>query len=149
MTLSGLAAYTPVELARLRLLSRATGCPLEQMLGCPWNTADLEPEALLQMVDEMERVAALLLALVGNEQDADVVRQLHHLPAARRDLPRRRPAGAPGPPHARTRERKRPAPAGVTKLRHVHSQLDVIAAMLGRQFPAVETMLRDATHGLV
>ncbi len=76
MTLSGLAAYTPVELARLRLLSRATGCPLEQMLGCPWNTADLEPEALLQMVDEMERVAALLLALVGNEQDADVVRQL-------------------------------------------------------------------------
>ncbi|MDP9434486.1 MAG: hypothetical protein M3P93_04535 [Actinomycetota bacterium] len=46
------------------------------MLGCPWNAADLEPEALLQMVDEMERVAALLLALVGSEQDADVVRQL-------------------------------------------------------------------------
>jgi putative transposase len=27
---------------------------------------------------------------------------------------------------------------------HVHSQLDVIAGMLGRQFPQVETMLRDA-----
>jgi hypothetical protein len=76
MTRSGLAAYTPVELARLRLLSRATGCPLEQMLGFPWNTEDLEPEALLQMVDEMERVAALLLAIVGSEQDADEVRQL-------------------------------------------------------------------------
>ncbi len=46
------------------------------MLGFPWNTEDLEPEALLQMVDEMERVAALLLAIVGSEQDADEVRQL-------------------------------------------------------------------------
>jgi transposase-like protein len=27
---------------------------------------------------------------------------------------------------------------------HVHGQLDVIATMLGRQFPAVETMLREA-----
>src|SRR5215210_4819602 len=30
---------------------------------------------------------------------------------------------------------------------HVHSQLDVIAGMLGRQFPAVEAMLRDAGRG--
>src|SRR5688572_21211195 len=32
---------------------------------------------------------------------------------------------------------------------HVHSQLDVIAGMLGRQFPQVETMLRDAEDGLL
>ncbi len=32
---------------------------------------------------------------------------------------------------------------------HVHSQLDVIASMLGRQFPAVETMLRDARQDLL
>jgi transposase-like protein len=31
---------------------------------------------------------------------------------------------------------------------HVHSQLDVIAGMLGRQFPKVETMLRDAEEDL-
>jgi transposase-like protein len=32
---------------------------------------------------------------------------------------------------------------------HVRSQLDVIAAMLGRQFPAVETMLRDSREELL
>jgi putative transposase len=32
---------------------------------------------------------------------------------------------------------------------HVHSQLDVIAGMLGRQFPQVETMLRDAADDLL
>jgi putative transposase len=32
---------------------------------------------------------------------------------------------------------------------HVHSQLDVIAGMLGRQFPQVEQMLRDATEDLL
>jgi transposase-like protein len=32
---------------------------------------------------------------------------------------------------------------------HVHSQLDVIAGMLGRQFPQVEAMLRDAAEGLL
>jgi transposase-like protein len=32
---------------------------------------------------------------------------------------------------------------------HVRSQLDVIASMLGRQFPAVETMLRDAREELL
>ena len=32
---------------------------------------------------------------------------------------------------------------------HVHSQLDVIAGMLGRQFPQVETMLRDAEDELL
>jgi transposase-like protein len=32
---------------------------------------------------------------------------------------------------------------------HVRSQLDVIATMLGRQFPAVETMLRDAREELL
>ncbi len=32
---------------------------------------------------------------------------------------------------------------------HVQSQLDVIAGMLGRQFPAVETMLRDAREDLL
>ena len=76
MTPSGPAACTPVELARLRLLSRATGCPLEQLLGSPWNTTEVAPEVLLEMVDEMERVATLLLALASSEQDADVVQQL-------------------------------------------------------------------------
>src|SRR5688500_185342 len=32
---------------------------------------------------------------------------------------------------------------------HVHSQLDVIAGMLGRQFPQVEAMLRDAADNLL
>jgi putative transposase len=32
---------------------------------------------------------------------------------------------------------------------HVHSQLDVIAGMLGRQFPAVDAMLRDAREDLL
>ena len=32
---------------------------------------------------------------------------------------------------------------------HVHAQLDVIATMLGRQFPAVETMLREAREDLL
>src|SRR3954452_16384108 len=32
---------------------------------------------------------------------------------------------------------------------HVHSQLDVIAGMLGRQFPQVEAMLRDAADDLL
>jgi putative transposase len=32
---------------------------------------------------------------------------------------------------------------------HVHTQLDVIAGMLGRQFPQVETMLRDAEDELL
>ena len=32
---------------------------------------------------------------------------------------------------------------------HVHSQLDVIAGMLGRQFPAVEAMLREAEEELL
>ena len=32
---------------------------------------------------------------------------------------------------------------------HVHSQLDVIAGMLGRQFPQVETMLREAEDDLL
>jgi putative transposase len=32
---------------------------------------------------------------------------------------------------------------------HVHSQLDVIADMLGRQFPAVEAMLREAEEDLL
>ena len=32
---------------------------------------------------------------------------------------------------------------------HVHSQLDMIATMLGRQFPSVETMLRDAQEDLL
>ena len=32
---------------------------------------------------------------------------------------------------------------------HVHSQLDVIAGMLGRQFPKVEAMLRDAEDDLL
>jgi transposase-like protein len=32
---------------------------------------------------------------------------------------------------------------------HVHCQLDVIAGMLGRQFPAVEAMLRDAAENLL
>ena len=32
---------------------------------------------------------------------------------------------------------------------HVHSQLDVIATMLGRQFPAVQTMLREAKDELL
>ena len=32
---------------------------------------------------------------------------------------------------------------------HVHSQLDVIAGMLGRQFPQVEAMLRDAAEDLL
>ena len=32
---------------------------------------------------------------------------------------------------------------------HVRSQLDTIAGMLGRQFPAVETMLREATDDLL
>src|SRR3712207_9266232 len=31
---------------------------------------------------------------------------------------------------------------------HVHSQLDVIAGMLGRQFPQVEAMLRDVREDL-
>jgi putative transposase len=32
---------------------------------------------------------------------------------------------------------------------HVHEQLDVIAGMLGRQFPKLETMLRDAGEELL
>src|SRR5215207_4335516 len=32
---------------------------------------------------------------------------------------------------------------------HVHSQLDVIAGMLGRQFPQVEAMLHDAADDLL
>jgi putative transposase len=32
---------------------------------------------------------------------------------------------------------------------HVHSQLDTVAAMLGRQFPAVEAMLCDAREDLL
>jgi hypothetical protein len=32
---------------------------------------------------------------------------------------------------------------------HVHSQLDVIAGMLGRQFPQVEAMLREAEEDLL
>ena len=32
---------------------------------------------------------------------------------------------------------------------HVHSQLDVIAGMLGRQFPQVEAMLRDADNDVL
>ncbi len=32
---------------------------------------------------------------------------------------------------------------------HVRSQLDVIAGMLGRQLPKVETMLRDAAEDLL
>jgi transposase-like protein len=32
---------------------------------------------------------------------------------------------------------------------HVHEQLDVIAGMLGRQFPKLETMLRDAADELL
>ena len=32
---------------------------------------------------------------------------------------------------------------------HVHDQLDVIAGMLGRQLPKVETMLRDAAEDLL
>src|SRR3712207_2758992 len=32
---------------------------------------------------------------------------------------------------------------------HVHAQLDVIAGMLGRQFPAVEAMLREACEDLL
>ena len=32
---------------------------------------------------------------------------------------------------------------------HVHSQLDVIAGMLGRQVPAVEALLRDAAEDLL
>jgi putative transposase len=32
---------------------------------------------------------------------------------------------------------------------HVHSQLDVIASMLGRQFPQVEAMLREAEDELL
>ena len=32
---------------------------------------------------------------------------------------------------------------------HVHSQLDVIAGMLGRQFPPVEAMLRDTEDDLL
>ncbi|MDH6466311.1 transposase-like protein [Micromonospora sp. A200] len=32
---------------------------------------------------------------------------------------------------------------------HVREQLDVIAGMLGRQLPKVETMLRDAAHDLL
>ncbi len=32
---------------------------------------------------------------------------------------------------------------------HVWTQLDVIAGMLGRQLPAVETMLREAEHDLL
>jgi transposase-like protein len=32
---------------------------------------------------------------------------------------------------------------------HVRSQLDVIAGMLGRQFPQVEAMLRDAAEDLL
>ena len=32
---------------------------------------------------------------------------------------------------------------------HVHTQLDVIAGMLGRQFPQVEAMLRDAADDLL
>ena len=32
---------------------------------------------------------------------------------------------------------------------HVHSQLDVIAGMLGRQFPQVEVMLREAEDDLL
>jgi putative transposase len=31
---------------------------------------------------------------------------------------------------------------------HVHDQLEVIAAMLGRQFPKVEAMLRDASDDI-
>ena len=31
---------------------------------------------------------------------------------------------------------------------HVHGQLEVIAAMLGRQFPKVEAMLRDASDDI-
>jgi transposase-like protein len=32
---------------------------------------------------------------------------------------------------------------------HVHEQLDVIAGMLGRQFPQLETMLRDNAEDLL
>jgi transposase-like protein len=32
---------------------------------------------------------------------------------------------------------------------HLHEQLDVIAGMLGRQFPKLETMLRDAAEELL
>src|SRR5918995_6712231 len=32
---------------------------------------------------------------------------------------------------------------------HVHAQFDVIAGMLGRQFPAVEAMLREAADDLL
>jgi putative transposase len=32
---------------------------------------------------------------------------------------------------------------------HVREQLDVITGMLGRQFPKIETMLRDATPDLL
>ena len=32
---------------------------------------------------------------------------------------------------------------------HVHEQLDVIAGMLGRQFPKLEAMLRDSTEDLL
>jgi putative transposase len=32
---------------------------------------------------------------------------------------------------------------------HVHSQLGVIAGMLGRQFPQVEAMLRDAAEDML
>jgi putative transposase len=32
---------------------------------------------------------------------------------------------------------------------HVHEQLDVIAGMLGRQFPKLETMLRDSAEELL
>jgi putative transposase len=32
---------------------------------------------------------------------------------------------------------------------HVHEQLDVIAGMLGRQFPTLEAMLRDSVEELL
>ena len=71
-------------------------------------------------------------------------RQLATLPGALPAQPAR-----PGPERQRRDGRRRgPHHLRPTRRGHVRAQLDVIAAMLGRQFPKVETMLREAADDI-
>ena len=73
---SGTTQYSARQLARTRLLADAIACSAAELLGDARDASPSEPQALIELADELERVAMTLVGLVSDLQGSDPVQVL-------------------------------------------------------------------------
>ncbi len=72
---AGTSEYSARQVGRTRLLAQVTGCPATELLG-DTEDASLAPQALIEVADELELVAATLVAMLSDLQGSDPVQVL-------------------------------------------------------------------------